>query len=71
VLAGGGIRRGQIYGASDPTGGEPARDGLSVQDMACTVYNQLGIVGDKELMAPGGRPIEIVDGGKVVKGLLA
>jgi uncharacterized protein (DUF1501 family) len=71
VLAGGGIRRGQIYGASDPTGGEPARDGLSVQDMACTVYNQLGIVADKELMAPGGRPIEIVDGGKVVKGLLA
>ena len=36
-----------------------------------TVYNQLGINGDKELMAPGGRPIEIVDGGTVIKDLLA
>jgi hypothetical protein len=34
------------------------------------VYNQLGIVGDKELMAPGDRPIEIVNGGNVVKALL-
>jgi uncharacterized protein (DUF1501 family) len=71
ILAGGGVRRGQIYGASDPTGGEPARDPLSVQDLATTVYHQLGIVADKELMAPGGRPIEIVDGGQVVKQLLA
>jgi len=30
----------------------------------------LGIVADKELMAPGNRPIEIVDGGKVRKELL-
>ena len=28
-------------------------------------------VADKELMAPGGRPIEIVNGGQVIKGLLA
>ncbi len=31
----------------------------------------LGIVADKELMAPGARPIEIVDGGKVRNDLLA
>ncbi len=31
----------------------------------------MGIVADKELMAPGNRLIEIVDKGKVVKGLLA
>ena len=35
------------------------------------MYHCLGIVADKELMAPGDRPIEIVDGGKVVKKLLA
>jgi hypothetical protein len=35
------------------------------------MYHQMGIVADKELMAPGDRPIEIVDGGKVIKGLLA
>jgi hypothetical protein len=31
----------------------------------------MGIVADKELMAPGARPIEIVDGGKVRQDLLA
>jgi hypothetical protein len=36
-----------------------------------TVYHQLGINADKELMAPGGRPIEIVDGGNVVKDIIA
>ena len=40
-------------------------------DLATTMYNQLGIVADKELMAPGDRPIEIVDGGKVLKEIIA
>ena len=39
---------------------------MSHADLATTVYNQLGIVADKELMAPGDRPIEIVDGGTVL-----
>ena len=71
ALAGGGIKKGQIYGASDATASEPAKDPLSVEDMATTMYNQLGIVADKELMAPGGRPIEIVKDGKVIEALLA
>ena len=71
LLAGGGIKRGQIYGSSDTTAAEPYADPLTVEDMAYTVYNQMGITGDKELMAPGDRPIEIVDGGKVVTELLA
>ena len=71
VLAGGGIKKGLIYGKSDATATEPEEDGLSVADWATTVYHQLGIVADKELMAPGDRPIEICDGGKVRKELLA
>jgi uncharacterized protein (DUF1501 family) len=71
VLAGGGIKRGLIYGASDPTGAEPERDAVSIEDLATTVYDRLGINADKELLAPGARPIEIVDGGKVIKELLA
>ncbi len=39
--------------------------------LTTTVYHQIGIVADKKLMAPGNRPIEIVDGGKVVQELLA
>jgi hypothetical protein len=31
----------------------------------------MGITADKELMAPGDRPIEIVDGGKVISDIVA
>ncbi len=71
MLAGGGIKGGLIYGTSNSTASEPDMDPVGPEDLATTVYHQLGIVADKELMAPGDRPIEIVDGGKVVKGLLA
>ena len=36
-----------------------------------TVYHQLGIVADKELMAPGNRPIEIIDGGNLIRDIIA
>ena len=70
-LAGGGIQRGLVHGSSDALGGEPEEDMVGIQDLATTVYNQLGITGDKELMAPGDRPIEIVDGGRILDEILA
>jgi len=70
ALAGGGVKKGIVYGTSDATASGPDVDPLTVEDLATTVYNQLGIVADKELMAPGDRPIEIVAGGRVVTELL-
>jgi hypothetical protein len=70
ALAGGGVKRGHIHGASDPTGGEPESDPLKVEDLAATVYHQLGIQHEKTLLAPGNRPIAIVKDGEVQKGLL-
>ena len=70
MLAGGGIKGGLMYGTSNSTASEPDTDAVGPEDLATTIYNQLGIVADKELMSPGNRPIEICDGGKVVKGLL-
>ena len=71
VMAGGGIKPGVVYGSSNSTGSEPEDDAMGVEDWATTMYHCMGIVADKELMAPGDRPIEIVDGGKVRKELLA
>ncbi len=71
ALAGGGIKRGSVYGSSNATASEPEENAVSVENLFTTVYHTLGIVADKELMAPGDRPIEIVDGGKVIKELLA
>jgi uncharacterized protein (DUF1501 family) len=71
MLAGGGIARGQIYGASDATAAEPARDAVALEDFLFTVYHQLGIDASERLMAPGDRPIDIIRGGKLVQGLIA
>ena len=72
MLAGGGIARGQIYGASDATAAEPAKDEVKLEDFLATVYHQLGIDSNQKLHAFGGtRPIEIVKDGKVVKGIIS
>jgi hypothetical protein len=71
ILAGGGIKKGLIYGSSDATASEPENDPLTVEDLAMTVYKQIGINAEKKLMAPGNRPIDIVREGKVRKELIA
>jgi hypothetical protein len=69
-VAGGGFKRGLVYGSSNSTASEPEENPVRIEDVLTTVYHQLGINSDKELMAPGARPIEIIDGGEVVKDLL-
>ena len=71
VLAGGGVKRGSIYGASDALAGEPADNALSVEDYTTTIYRLLGIDARKDLMSPGDRPQAIVMNGNVVQDLLA
>jgi uncharacterized protein (DUF1501 family) len=71
VLAGGGIKKGFVYGTSDSTASEPENDPLTVEDLAATIYHQLGINHEKKLMAPGDRPIDIVREAHVRKELIA
>ena len=71
LIAGGGFTKGQFYGVSDATGAEPARNAVPLEDLLFTIYNQLGIDANKELLAFGTRPIEIIKEGKLVPGLLA
>jgi hypothetical protein len=42
-FAGGGVRGGQVIGSSDPTGGYPASDPQTPENMAATIYQALGI----------------------------
>ena len=59
-----------MYGSSDATASEPENDPLTVENMAATVFKQLGINPEKKLMAPGNRPIDIVRNGQAVAELL-
>lgn len=71
AMAGGGLKRGLVYGASDGIAAEPAADVMSVEDWAATMFHCIGIDATKSLMAPGGRPLKILRDGKVRRQLLA
>jgi hypothetical protein len=70
VLAGGGVRGGQVIGATD-SGGETVADRpVTEKDLFQTIYQALSINSTKAHMTPIGRPIKYVDGGQVVRELL-
>jgi hypothetical protein len=71
AFAGGGFKEGYIHGASNATGAEPEEKPLTVENMAATIYNQIGIDPAKHLMSDGNRPVSIVYNGTVEQDLLA
>lgn len=60
ALAGGGIRGGQVVGASDSVGESPADRPVTPADLVCTVYTLLGLDPNSELQTSTGRPIRLV-----------
>lgn len=70
LMAGGGLKRGIVYGKSNDTSTDVAEDLVTVEDWASTVYSLVGIDKEKVLYAPGNRPVKIVDGGNVIKSIL-
>jgi len=70
-LAGGGIAGGRAIGRTDEAGMEIAERPVSVADFYATIYKCFGVNPDKKYMGPGARPTKILDGGEVVKELLA
>jgi hypothetical protein len=71
MLAGGGIKSGLIHGKTDSRGAEPIDKPVSPEDLAATIYTQLGIDPEKKLMSSGNRPIDIIRNGNVLYDLLA
>ncbi len=71
VLAGAGIRGGQVYGSSDKDGRGVEDDSVSVADFNTTIAKAAGIDTDKEHIAPNGRPFKIGGGGDAVEQVLA
>ena len=71
MLAGGGIRPGFVYGASDNHGAFPADNPTSPGDIIATVYHLLGIDHRRELYDRLDRPHRIVPKGDVLREVLA
>lgn len=68
VLAGGGIRGGQVFGASDRFAEYPAESPVTPGDIAATVYHAMGI-DDLMMTDPQGRPMHLLPDGKPIKTL--
>jgi hypothetical protein len=62
-FAGGGIRGGQVVGASDPIGGEPADRPTQPAEVAATIFKSLGLDLGTTLPGPARRPYPLVDSG--------
>ena len=71
ILAGGGIKRGVVVGASDKTASFPTTQPYGIQDLLRTIFTLLGVDSDKVYHTPLGRPVPIVNGGKRIDDLLA
>jgi hypothetical protein len=71
ALAGAGVKGGQVIGTSSNEGTEVKDNPVAVNDLLRSLCHALKIDPAKENMSPLGRPIKIVDGGKVVKTLFS
>ena len=61
ALAGGGIKRGIVVGASDERGANVTDRVVAMGDLFATIYKLLGIDWRKEYMSPIGRPVKIAN----------
>lgn len=71
AIAGGGVKGGQVIGSSSADGAEVKDHPVAVNDLLASICHALKIDAHKENMTSVGRPIKIVDGGKVVTQLFA
>jgi hypothetical protein len=69
MLAGGGVRGGQVYGASDKQGAFPADNPVSPADFAATLYHCLGVSPAATVPDRLGRLVNVSDG-QAIRALL-
>jgi len=70
MLAGGGIRGGHVFGASDKIGSRPSSNPVTPADIVATIYQCLGVSKDLELRDSQNRPIQLVASGDVIRDVL-
>jgi uncharacterized protein (DUF1501 family) len=71
LMAGGGMRGGQVIGESDATASGPLHEAITPDDAAASFYHSLGIDPAQEFHTETGRPITLVRDGHVIKQLFS
>jgi len=70
LLAGGGFRRGFVYGRTDKHGKVPEANPCSPDDVAASVFAALSFPPNHQVTSTSGRPMELFRKGRVLRGLL-
>ena len=70
VVAGGGLKKGYAHGTTDASGMAPATEPVTPDDVAATIFQQLGVGPDTELQTPTGRPVQVFREGRVIEKLI-
>lgn len=71
VLAGGGLKTGQLLGATDATGTKVVSGAVRIPDLFATMARSLRIDPDVTRVSPLGRPLSVTDEGKPLGALFA
>jgi hypothetical protein len=67
MMAGGGLRGGQVIGATNAKGEYPVERPLGPEDILATVYHVMGIDPKQTFNDLSGRPVSILDHGEVIR----
>jgi uncharacterized protein (DUF1501 family) len=70
LLAGGGLKGGQVIGATDRQGARVVSRPVSFQDVLATLYRALGIDPATTLTDPTGRPQHLLERGEPIRELV-
>ena len=71
LMAGGGIRGGQVIGESDETASGPKHEAITPDDVAASFYHNLGLDPSTEFNSSTGRPITLVRDGSIIQQLFS
>ena len=69
LMAGAGIPRGQVVGATDVKGYNASENVYRPEDFAASLYTKMGLNPQQVLHTTTGRPVQLVSGGKLIKEL--
>ena len=71
LVAGGGFASGLAYGETDELGQQPTANECTPADLCTTVLHLLGISANESILTDSGRPMKIIERGRVITGALS
>ncbi len=71
LMAGAGVPRGQVVGATDAKGYHASENIYRPEDFAASIYTKMGVDPAQMLHTNTGRPVQLVNNGRLIKELFA